>query len=237
MFVKLYSNTRAHPACVDLEDLQTALLIRQADLNLHLQAARPQHGLVQHVLPAQQHTRTQMVYRDTLQAQQDQPTQCVFLACMHVASVSGGGAGLTADLRMCLQGKVCRDTAAQGAIFSQRQLPVLPLHAPALCLLCLSCVRWPFFTSPPVSPATMATACCPWCSMAYLAATFDSHMCPRYISSQTCGHMHSKHVPAHLFVMLTINLGQQLLQVPYAAYMPDCGLRCSIHCRYLCSTP
>jgi hypothetical protein len=35
----------------------------------------------------------------------------------------------------------------------------------------------------------------------------------------------------------SINVGQQLLQVPYAAYMPDCGLRCSIHCRYLCSTP
>jgi hypothetical protein len=39
---------------VDLEDLQPALLIWQADLNLHLQAAGAQHGLIQHVFPARQ---------------------------------------------------------------------------------------------------------------------------------------------------------------------------------------
>jgi hypothetical protein len=39
---------------VDLQDLVPPLLIRQPDLNLHLQAAGAQHGLVQHVTPAAQ---------------------------------------------------------------------------------------------------------------------------------------------------------------------------------------
>lgn len=36
---------------VDLQDLQAARLVRQADLHLHLEAARPQQRLVDHVLP------------------------------------------------------------------------------------------------------------------------------------------------------------------------------------------
>jgi len=50
-------DAHAHPAGVDLKDLQPALLIWQADLNLHLQATRAQHGLIQHVLP-KGHTST-----------------------------------------------------------------------------------------------------------------------------------------------------------------------------------
>jgi hypothetical protein len=42
----------SHPACVNFEDLQPTFLIRQANLNLHLQAARAQHRLIKHVLPA-----------------------------------------------------------------------------------------------------------------------------------------------------------------------------------------
>jgi hypothetical protein len=44
------SRPRTRLVGVDLEDLQAALLIRQPDLDLHLQPPRPQQRLVQHVL-------------------------------------------------------------------------------------------------------------------------------------------------------------------------------------------